>query len=485
MTIVFPMSLTESADWHAAMLAVAAAGLVGAATLAHGAAQPPQMPTNAAPGEPASVPPAEAGHPGDAQVLARPVSIKAALQKGGEIQGQIVGWDRTGFDAVVDRANRRIGWDDLTGLEVYRVRKRLHEALPVPERKAAYLELFAYLLSRDDTDRIVDRALEDAKRLGATASDVEVARSNAEAKRQARNEDAARTARARLGAGSPEAAPFSTFAWPKTTAEERARAVLDLKQKVTSFLAAGGRELTPVDAHHVLVYSGLGLDDAAKRATHIEQFIEASLPRIGMDAETTPWRGKLVVIVSDDRDRFRLIEASAFRQQSRDNELAITHYDGADAFVHVAKSTDESSSSVATFRAIALAMLHAHISAGRLPAWAHEGFADWLVASYRPTKSLDQSLRRSGLAQVRGPIGFGRALRCEYGPGEWPFPDEATRGAAYVFTSYLAERHPAEFLSFLTIVKGGEPWQSAFERAFKMPLERMVATAYEYHRVND
>lgn len=415
----------------------------------------------------------------------RPYAVKFETLQGATVQGQITRWDPDGFDITVDGSPRRMTWDELIGQEVYRLRKRLVEMLDVPARKPAFLELVAYFASRDDADAFIDRAFDDAKRYKASTEERAEAVKRSEERRQARNEHNARIDRARLASGSPEAAPFSSYAWPAQSAEDRAAAVAALKKQATQILSATGRELTPIDANHVLVYSSLGLADGARRATDIELFIEATLPRLGLPRESVPWFGKLVVIVSEDRDRFNLIEASGFRQEARPEETAIAHYDGASAFVHLLKQSDEVGALPATYRAVALALLHVHTSAARLPAWAHEGFADWLVATYGPTKSLDRQLRANGLPQVRSAVGFGAALRSAYRPREWPFADEATRGAAYIFTSYIAEKHSEAFLAVLKAVKGGEPWETSFARIFKMPVERMAAIAFEYHRMND
>ena len=411
--------------------------------------------------------------------------FKATTLAGASIQGQLTGWNDDGFAAAVDGANRRIAWDDLTALDVFRLRKRLLDEMDPAERKAAALALVSYFVSRDDGDGFADAAFREAKRWKATEEERRAAVAASEARRQARNEAAARIERTRLATGSPEAYPFSSVPWPAQSVDERAKAVADLKRAVTAILAASGRELTPIDGTQVLVSSGVSLEDAGRRAADIEAFIEASLPKLGLPKETNPWLGKLAVIVSEDRARFEVIEASGFRQQPGAEATAVAHYDGGSAFVHLLKATDEGATAIATDRAVALALLHRRISAARLPAWANEGFADWLVATYAPTKSLDRTLRSAGLPQVRSATGFGAALRAVYRPKEWPFADEATRGAAFILVSYLVERNPKAFLSFLEIVKGGEPWEQAFQRAFAMPVARAAAMAADFHRVND
>jgi hypothetical protein len=417
--------------------------------------------------------------------LTRAIGAKCALRDGSTLAGSVANWTLDDFEITVDGEARRVAWDDLAAVDVFRLRKRLVELLPEEERKPGFLALVTYLASRDDADEFVSRAFDEAKRWKATDEERVQAIAASEARRQERNANAARLERARLGTGSPEAAPFSSVAWPKQTAEERTAADAALRKRATEIISASGRDITPIDGSQVLVYSAVGLADGARRATEIEQFIKAALVKLGLPRETNIWQSKLAVLVSEDRDRFTLIEASGFRQEARPEDRALAHYDGGMVFVHIAQGGDETTLALETYRAVALALLHRHISAARLPAWCHEGFADWLVASYRPTKQLDKVLRDAGLAQVRGPQAFRAAVQATYRPREWPFPDLATRGAAYVLTSYLVEKHGDAFRACLEAVKKGEPWNASFERTFKAPFARVVDAAWSYHKVND
>lgn len=450
--------------------------------------RPPQTPPDAAPtAAPRTSPtPPPTPQPAPQPIeLGRPQPLKVSLVAGGTVVGQITRWDVDGLDATVEGASRRLQWDDIAPTDLYRLRKRLLEQLPQSQRREASLELAAYLYSRADGETLGDRAFDDAKRWGAGADDRPQVRARGEERRQARNERLARADRARLAEGSPEASMFGNTSWPTLTPDEQVAAVAELRKQTVEMLAAAGRDATPVESKQCLVYSALGVTDAARRATEIEAFIEATLPRLGLAKEGLLWHGRLVVIVSEDRDQFALVEAAAFRMQPRADEIAITHYDGPKAFVHLLKQADEVGSRIAVSRAVALAMLHRYVSATRLPAWANEGFADWLVAAYRPTKSLDGALRRTGLTSVRTAGGFGHAAAIAYVPHTWPFRDAASRGEAYVLASYFAEHHGEAFLAFVKSAKAGEPWQGAFAQAFKAPLERMLDAAWDFHRVND
>lgn len=472
----------------AAMLAASCVGVTSALTpaLAPGLGDPPAPPPQP-PGAGASADGAtlDVSGAGPSRSPRRPFTTKCELLGGAILVAEIRSWDREGVDATVEGSKRRITWDELDADATYRLGKRLIEGLDEAERRVPTLALLAHLLSRTDADAAARRARDDAKRLKATDDELALVAAHAESLRQARSEAAGRVARAKLRSGSPEAFPFASYAWTKQSSDERGEAVAQLKRRTTEMLAATGRELTPIDGTQVLVYSAVSLADGARRATEIEAFIQTSLPRLGLGREDLLWDGKLVVLVSDDRDRFTLLEASAFKQEVRPEDRAIAHYDSGFAFVHLAVNADEVALAIDTNRAVALALLHRLHSAARLPPWAHEGLADWLVATYRPTKSHDAALRTVGLPQVRGAGGFRAALTAEYKQDGWPFADDATRGAAYVFASYLAEKHHDAFLEFLRIVKGGEPWQGAFSRAFHMPFERMADVAWEYHRVND
>jgi hypothetical protein len=443
---------------------------------------PPAAPAPAPSAPPARGVPDPVPH---AVELGRPQPLKVALVNGSTAVGQVARWDVEGIDATIGGAARRIRWDDIVPTDLYRLRKRLIEQIPQVARREAMLELAAYLYSRPDADDLGNRAFDDAKRWGADADEREAIRDRGEALRQARNERLGRADRARLAEGSPEAAMFGNLAWPPRTAEEQAAALAQLRKQAIEMLATAGRDSTPVESTHCLVYSTLGVSDSARRATEIDAFIAASLPRLGLPKETVLWEGRLVVIVSEDRDRFALLEAAAFKSQPRPDEVAIAHYDGPFAYVHLLKQADEVGAQITTFRAVALAILHRFVSSTRPPAWANEGFADWLVAMYPPTKRLDAALRRVGLASVRSANGFARTISFAYEPMGWPFRDASGRAESYILVSFLAERQPEAFLAFLKTVKGGEPWRGAITTAFKAPIERLIEAAWEFHRTND
>jgi hypothetical protein len=411
----------------------------------------------------------------------------------GELVGQVVAWDDAGFDATVDRAPKRVRWDEVSVRDLQRLRKRLIEQLPSERRQPATAELVAYLLSRADEDGLGTRMLEDLERgakvpTGAptgTPTGAESIRARAEAIRAAREAALVRAAASRLQVGSPEASVFQSVAWPPATPESQAAAVAALRAATRERLAKAGRDATPVESTHCLAFSLLSIEDAAKRATEFDAFIAASLVSLGEPREANPWQGRLVIIVSENRDQFTLIEAAAFGTEARSDEIAVTHYDGPHAFVHLLDQTDAAGARPFVLRAIALALLHRHRSAVRLPAWAHEGLADWLVAQHRPTASLDPILRREGLSAVRARGGFGRTIEIAYAPGAWPFRSAADRGEAYVLTSFLMERSAASFLRFVTIVKSGEPWRAAIRQAYGREIDALLAEAWAFHRVND
>jgi hypothetical protein len=443
-----------------------------------------------------------ADHEGDAEGGSRPSGQRGkregSARRGGssvvgELTGQVVAWDPEGFDATVDRAPRRVRWDEVAAEDLHRLRKRLIEQLPEERRRGATEELAAYLLSRSDESGLGARLLESLRRTASDAALERVIRERAESLRAAREARLVQAASARLGVGSPEAAVFPTPAWPPRTPESQADLVTALRLATRERLAKAGRDATPVESTHTLVFSLISIEDAAKRATELDAFITASLVRLGLPREENPWHGRLVVIVSEDRDRFTLIEAAAFGSEARRDEIAIAHYDGPAAIVHLLEQTDVEGARPFVLRAVALALLHRQQSAVRLPAWANEGLADWLVAQHlatgraqsRSAAPFEAALRREGLAAVRARGSFARTIGFEYKPGAWPFVTAADRGECYVLTSFLIERSPASFLRFVGIVKSGEPWRAAIQQAYGRTISDLLIEAWEFHRVND
>ncbi|MDZ4828711.1 MAG: hypothetical protein SGJ09_00755 [Phycisphaerae bacterium] len=466
MQSVFPRCEACSSAGRAAKLAVVVAVLFAAAAAVFGA---------------------------DTVVLEKPQPTRAMLADGRVVGGAIARWDDDGFDGPIGR----FAWADLKPLEAYRIRRRLidereatppprdpsESSQPSPTRRTRLLELATWAWSIDEPE-LAARALRDAKATGAGADELELTKVAGAEKKTARVEKAASAAREKLRSTSPESDVFSPDLWPPPDAD-RAAHVDVMRKDATAKLAAAGRECTAIEGKHAVVYSDLGAEDASNRAVLIDEFVASCLGKLGVGKEELPFWGKLVVIVADGDDRFRLIEASGFRQKTSETDAGFAHYDGPKAFVVAKGQADVTSTTIAIFRGVALAVLHRHVSATRLPPWANEGLADWLVASYPKGKQLDELLRKPGLAFFREGGSIEKVFDLTYEAGSWPGPRNVGRPVGFLMVGYMIEREPQRFQRFLGAVKRGKPWREALESDFGAKPNLLLDAARRYYRTND
>ncbi|MBL9147077.1 MAG: hypothetical protein JNM94_00135 [Phycisphaerae bacterium] len=424
-----------------------------------------------------------AAYAGEPLTFEKPQPLKASLLDGSSIGGTVTRFDDDGFDMLLDGTPRRFKWEDFRPLETYRVRKRLIDAAPKEERLGRTLDLVAWCVSVEDKDA-TQRAERDAKALGADDAALVTARTAGAQRRAEMIAKSVTAAKAALKTTSPEAASFDPALWGPQTPADRDKAVSELKVATAAKLAGAGRELTAIESRNAIVYSDLGAEDAAVRGIDIDRFVRHALPRLGIDQETQPFLGKVVVIVVDGDDRFRLLEASAFQQAVTPSDEAFTHYDGGKAYVVVRRQIDVTRTAAAMYRAIGRAILHRHVSAVRLPTWANEGVVDWLVAMYPPAKSTDAELRKPGLAFVRNGGSIEDVLRATY-DSNWPGANGLGRNVGFLLAGLMAEQEPARFQAWLKAVKNGKPWAQALTEDFGFSPQALADFARRYYRTND
>ncbi|MFO0830109.1 MAG: hypothetical protein U0572_18350 [Phycisphaerales bacterium] len=415
---------------------------------------------------------------GDAVTCDPPQPMKATLANGKTIAGAIARWDDAGFEGAIGRYR----WDDFKPIEAYRVRKKLIEPLG-DARRGRMIELVAWCWSVGD-ERLADRAADDARRWGAQDAELARAQADGAARKAERAAQAERAEREKLRTRSPEAESFKEGLWPAVSDADRPKHVQELRAEVTTKLAAAGREATPIDSRHALIYSDLGAVDASRRGADVDDFVGACLAKLGLPKESLPFWGKLVVVVADNADRFRLLEASAFRQLANADDTVFTHYDGPKAFVIVYARSDPTGANLDMWRGVAQAFLHRYLSATRPPPWANEGLADWLVASFPKGRGLDEPLRKAGLAFLRGGGSLEQVVDMTY-DGAWPGKDGIGRAVGYLLVGLMIEQEPARFRKFIAAVKQGKPWKQAMADDFGVPLPQFLDVARRYYRTND
>lgn len=423
---------------------------------------------------------------GEAVELARPQATRFTSIAGRETAGSIVRWDDEGFDGPAGGPIARVRWDEVRAADVYRIRRRLVELRPPEERRGRALDLLTYLASREDARAFLERARQDARAAGADQATIDQAIELATARAAERAARDALKAAASLERRSPERGPFPVAPWPTVKPEERDALLTDLRRRVVGLLSRSGREPTSTEGESCIVWSDLGIEDAAKVALAFDRFVAASMPRLGVPADDPQRRlrwGKTAVIVLEGSDRFRLFEATAFNQEVAADLGGIVHYDGPDAIVVLQALQEPAARSIELARGAARSLLHRLDSPIRLPRWAHEGLVDWLVLADPPTKEIDRGLRPVGLTVIRGGGSLKRVLQLEYDDPDPP--RQGDRAAGYLLLGFLAEQSPDATRRFVATVKSGEPWIDAFRQAFGATPAAFLERARRFYWLND
>lgn len=428
---------------------------------------------------------------GDPVVFERGQPVRFELIDGGDRgrdrAGQLVRWDDEGFDGAPGGAFGRVRWEEVRAVDVLRLRRRLVELRPLEERRERMLDLLVHLESRDDAARLVERARQEARALGADDAAIATASERAKRLREERAGRDALKAASALEPRSPERGPFASVPWTPVAPADRDAVLADLRTRTIELLGRSGREPTATDGDACIVWSDLGIEDAARVALEFDRAFRACGPLLGVPADDPDRRlrwGKTAVIVLDGADRFRHFEAAAFNQAVPADLGGIAHYDGANVFVVLRGDLGDDARRIELVRGAARAALHRLDSPIRLPRWAHEGLVDWIALAQPESRGIDATLRQPGLAFIRSGGSLERLLDLTWDEGAVG-AEGAARPAGYLLTGLLMEDAGDRMRRFIAAAKSGTPWREALERELGRSTAAILARTREFYRFND
>ncbi|MHC4415385.1 MAG: hypothetical protein ACYS0G_08890 [Planctomycetota bacterium] len=410
--------------------------------------------------------------------LPEPLHVRFQLADGVWVAGDMSAWDAEGFEGSF---GRRL-WLELMAEDVWRLYQRVID----PDDAGQWVDLGRLLLIVPDGESWAQRAFRRALDVdSSSAALIDAARREAAEARGRRKERRRASEAQRLRTLTPEAHSWPADPWPSLQTEERVAAVLEMKADARQILSRAGMQIEPIETSYVLMYSDLPRLAAAGLAGQLDTVCErlGGITRLA-EGENVFW-GKAVVLIFRDRDRFRLVEAEAFDQLVPAEAVGICHPVGPKVFLNFYSAADEQALAEAVSHELVHAFMHRYQTPRRLPAWANEGFAEYVAARISDESQGSQERRRQALAFIRANGNVQVVLDMTYADRSRPGSEEVRDTVGSLLVELMIAENPAGFVAWIKAVKGGKDWETALTEDFGVPRGRLVETFVRYYRVND
>ena len=416
----------------------------------------------------------------------RPVYVTFRLADGVRVRGHLSHWDDTGIDGTF--APRR--WVELHHDDVWKLYRRLFDREdPAQWVALGRLMLFVALEQPDGAKRSTTRAeqaFETAVRRDPAAAElVAAAYAELEAERTLRAEEAKAEREWELKTTSPEGDHWSADAWPPLTPAEQEGAVLQMKADAQRILEQAGLQLKPVETEFFLFYSDMDRAESAKWASELDTMYRLLARRFGVDETQNIFWGKTVIFVFKERDRFRLVEATAFNHFVPEWADGLFHPMGPRCFVNFYRQPREEIFAAVLVHETTHAFMHRYRSPRRLPTWANEGICDYMAAVLFERSVVDLDRRRQGVRWVRQNGDVNDVLAWKYQDGTWPGPNEIGYNIGYLMVELMIRDRADAFGDWVDAIKDGKDWETALAEDFGVGRRRLVDVFTQYYRIND
>ncbi len=410
--------------------------------------------------------------------LPTPLQVRFKLADGVLVNGRMTAWDHDGFDGTFGR--RR--WIELTANDTWRLYRRLMNR----DSGADWVRLGAALLMMPGGEAHAETAFTRANTIDPD-SEAEVTLARTQAASYHRHQQELRDAidAQRLNTRSPEAEPWDATPWPASTAAQQTAAVDEMKRDAAERLTAVGLQIKPMETDHFLFYSDMEGMEAARFARRLDRIHDDLSMMLARDNFNTIFFGKAVVFVFSDQDRFRVVEADAFKQLVSLGTLAICHYDGPKVFINAYRHPDDEQFTGALAKQVTYGFMHRYRSPKRLPAWANDGLAEYVATSVIRNGFLAQDRRDQGLDYIRAGNSVRSVLATTYDNEAWPGPMGVGSAVGLLLVDLMITQQPFRFNAWVNAVKDGRDWAEALRTDYGVSPQNFAATAAQYYRVND
>jgi len=474
-------SRREAREASALPLAVAFALTVALALLGAGASDGSGSGTATSAGAGAGTGGADSDAPRPFE-LVTPIEVKTKTASGHAVKGKVERWDAETFAGTF--GTRR--WDEFAAPELNRVFRMLMD-----EKSAVqWITLGERLLEQSNGEKMAETAFGRAKRLDkASAPEIDAARGRAAERRRMLAEQ-------RLQDILPDG-DLGSKPWPIMSDEEQKEAVAEMKKDAERMMRDAGTRLSLVETKYFLLYSELSAQETSRWAGQLDGMYEMVMQLFQVEPGINLFWGKAVVFIFPNRERFRLVQASAFGSRVPDGVVGLCNIKGPKVFVNSYRDSDELQFTAVLLHETTHGIMHRYLTPAKLPEWANEGFAERIAHMAMQRVNLrspvDKSRRGQGVNYIRNRGDLALVMRMNYQDGSWPGENAIGYAVGYVLCNFMLDVVPRvapkrgkdRFKDWVIAVKGGKPWEKALAEDFGFPVETIAAEAVKWYRTND
>jgi len=403
--------------------------------------------------------------------------IEFRMSDGVRITGTLTKWDNHSIDGSFGRR----AWSDIRAEDAW----NLYAALADRDRAADWVNLGRIMLIVGEDDR-AEHAFRRARTIDPTvAADIVLARRAVEEELKRRAEAQRLAEEAKLRTISPEAGPWKSEPWPILSAQDRANAATAVKARAEAILTNAGMTITPVETDLIVLYSDAPRAEAALWVIRLERAYKRLARLFEIHSSQNVFHGKAIVFVFTDHDRYRLVEAEAFKQLVPRGAIGLCHFDGPDVYLCFHQHEDPDRQLWELIHQFTHAFMHRMVSPARLPAWANEGLAHVIASEEMAGTLLEKDRRAQGLDFIRSGASTFDLLNRTYEQFEWTDVWTRFTDVSGLIMELMLRDRPQPFRQFVHAVKRGKDWREAMTENFGVDAREVIDTAVRHYMVND
>lgn len=410
--------------------------------------------------------------------LEKSLRIRTKLAKGTIVAGLLATWDDDAFAGDFGR----IEWIELTPSEF----KRLFGQV-MDDRDASHQLRYAELLVAVGLDPPAESAWKKAASIDPSiASRVAGSREAAKAMRKARLE---KERMEREGAVQDFAEDGAAPRWPVLTDAERGAALATMREDAKRYSAMAGVSVEPIETEYFILISELRPAETKELRKELDRMYAQVLGYLGVDPKVNLFWGKAVIFLFATEDRFKAVEAGAFRnpmvgRPGSGQVMGLCHMMKEKVFVNSWRCPDYALFGSVLIHETVHGIMHRYSTPARLPAWADEGFSDWVAAQFQ-TATVEQARRAQAMQYIRSGGNLVTVLDMNYRDGSWPGPNALGYAVGYAIVDAMMREDPRKFEAWLRKVKGGTPWEEALQDACGLSKPQLAANVARFFSTRD
>ncbi|MHC5023269.1 MAG: hypothetical protein ACYTGG_05085 [Planctomycetota bacterium] len=410
--------------------------------------------------------------------LPEPMPVSFRLADGARVTGKMTAWDPDGFDGTFGRRP----WVELNTDDAWRLYRRVMDR----DDASAWVDLGGLLLRMPAGAKLADRAFQRARRLDESVEEaIDAARAAAAEARRLRDAAEKAIESERLSTAHPESEPWRADAWPPLTPDEQVAATNTMRAEAEQILDAAGLALRPVETDFFLFYSDMPRRQTARWAAELDNMYKRLARIFYLPEQENIFWGKAVIFAFNEQDRFRLVEAQAFRHLAPPGIAGLCHCVGPKVFINFYRQPDDLRFAALLVHETVHGFLHRYRTPRRLPTWANEGFAEYLAAVTFANSPVDNGRRRQGLDFIRDGGDVNQVLAMAYADGTWPGRDGVGYSVGYLLVELMIRDRPRRFGDWVNAIKAGKDWRQALAEDFGATRDVLVGRFVQWYTVND